>query len=285
MGKKSVGFYIKAAKSFFTGVEKSKDGTAKEAVSSLIISGLGDAIIVAVSSAAAIEKAGLGIVKSIETHGCARIAITLHTAAKPLTAEERQGLMKNVRAEGGKKGVDLDGASHMGNTQFFVTTVDCPRGDMELLVESVKAMNAPAPKTQRAHMSATGGSGHLAKMTFAANMEQVVCVAYVPKDLHDKLKPLPWIQEVMDWYGGEVVDKGEEQCTGIISHLGGNGMGYEILARHKGTDILQRHKLMAEDAHHHDDEIFGDDDLPGLSEEKKKSIFAKRGTIRASIVG
>merc|ERR1712070_922299 len=83
--KKSTGFYIKSAKSFFTGLED-KDGNKKPPVSVLNISGLGDAINVATSAAMEIEKEGLGTIKKIETsypemegsqRGCSRILITM----------------------------------------------------------------------------------------------------------------------------------------------------------------------------------------------------------------
>uniref|UniRef100_A0A7S1AEL4 DNA/RNA-binding protein Alba-like domain-containing protein n=1 Tax=Noctiluca scintillans TaxID=2966 RepID=A0A7S1AEL4_NOCSC len=83
--KKAPGFYIRSAKSFITGFED-KDGNKKEAVNVLNISGLGAATGVAVATAAALEKEGLGAIKKIETsypempagRGCPRITITLH---------------------------------------------------------------------------------------------------------------------------------------------------------------------------------------------------------------
>jgi len=64
--KKSAGLYVKSAKSFFTGIE-AKDGTQKPPISDFKVSGLGDAVNVAVSAAAAVEKEGLAVIKKIET--------------------------------------------------------------------------------------------------------------------------------------------------------------------------------------------------------------------------
>jgi len=86
--KKSTGFYIKAAKSFFTGIED-KDGNKKEPVNVLNISGLGDSINTVVASAAAIESDGLGTISKIETsypdmksgattRGCPRILVVVN---------------------------------------------------------------------------------------------------------------------------------------------------------------------------------------------------------------
>ena len=47
-----------------------------------------------------------------------------------MTAEDRKALLKAVRKEGGKKGIDLEGASHLGNTQLFCTTVSEANGDL-----------------------------------------------------------------------------------------------------------------------------------------------------------
>lgn len=203
------------------------------------------------------------------------------TPPKELTPEQRKATLKEVRKEGGTVGVDLEGANRMGNTQFFCSGVSKPNGDLEFLMESVKAMNAPASKVVRAHQAHLGGAAHLGKMITTSNNDQVAVAAFVPKELQSSLKPLDWLQEVMDWYGGEVTQQGEELCLGVVKDLSGNAAGYEILIRHNSTDILQRHKLMAQDAHHHDDEIFGDEDMPGISEERRKSIFAARKSVTA----
>jgi len=85
--KKSIGFYVNAAKSFFTGVTD-KDGNKKEPVCVLNISGLGEAVGTAAAAAAAVEKEGLAFIKKIETsypdmsdggnRGCPRILVTLY---------------------------------------------------------------------------------------------------------------------------------------------------------------------------------------------------------------
>jgi len=198
-----------------------------------------------------------------------------------MTDEDRKACLKAVRKEGGKKGVDVEGASHLGNTQFFCTTVTEPNGDLELLLASVKAMNATEPKVVRAHMERMGCSGELAKIVVSAHKDFIAVVAYVPEALQESLTPKDWLEEVMDWYGGEVVTSSEETCGGIIEQVGGNGMGYEVLIRHHCTGVLQRLKLMAQSDHVHDgeDEVFGDDELRGMGEDRKKSIMEKRKSI------
>jgi hypothetical protein len=91
--KKSEGFYIRAAVSFLSGVEAKQGVGAKGPVRVLKISGLGDAIRVAVSTAAAVESRGLGYVKRIETsypemegsgRSCPRILVTVFHKALPV---------------------------------------------------------------------------------------------------------------------------------------------------------------------------------------------------------
>merc|ERR1719221_505019 len=87
--KRSIGFYVRSAKNFLTGIDEDKDGKKKEPVCVLNISGLGEAITRAVAAAAAVESEGLGTIKKIETsypeletggssRGCPRINITIY---------------------------------------------------------------------------------------------------------------------------------------------------------------------------------------------------------------
>jgi hypothetical protein len=43
--------------------------------------------------------------------------------------------------EGGKRGVEIEGAADMGGLGFFCTTMEEPAGDVDLLYESMRAMN------------------------------------------------------------------------------------------------------------------------------------------------
>mmetsp|Transcript_17378 Transcript_17378/g.48791 ORF Transcript_17378/g.48791 Transcript_17378/m.48791 type:complete len:94 (-) Transcript_17378:152-433(-) len=85
--KKPPIFYVRSAKSFFTGVE-TEGGEKKELVNELNISGLGEAINAAVAAATGLELDGLGKITKVETsypgmttngaeRGCPRILIQL----------------------------------------------------------------------------------------------------------------------------------------------------------------------------------------------------------------
>merc|ERR1712232_1047958 len=60
----------------------------------------------------------------------------------------RADKLKKVKKEGGKRGVEIEGAADMGGLQFFCTSVDVPEGDIDLLVESMKAMNEKSDPTE-----------------------------------------------------------------------------------------------------------------------------------------
>ncbi|KAI8592484.1 hypothetical protein BDZ88DRAFT_285740 [Geranomyces variabilis] len=58
-------------------------------------------------------------------------------------------LLKKVIKEGGKRGVEIEGAATMGGLEFFCTKVDEPEGDVNLLLESVKAWTDKKAVCQR----------------------------------------------------------------------------------------------------------------------------------------
>merc|ERR1712087_279887 len=65
-----------------------------------------------------------------------------------LTDAKTEKKMKKVIKEGGKRGVEIEGAADMGGLQFFCTSVDVPEGDVDLLMECVQAMNAQSNPTE-----------------------------------------------------------------------------------------------------------------------------------------
>merc|ERR1739845_243688 len=107
-----------------------------------------------------------------------------------------------VIKEGGKRGVEIEGAADMGGLQFFCTAVDLPNGDVELLVESMTAMNAKSDPTEEERK---GGSGHVGKMIFSAGSEQLAIVAYLPESQKDNINAIEWLQAVLGTQGGEML--------------------------------------------------------------------------------
>merc|ERR1712027_67926 len=119
----------------------------------------------------------------------------------------RKDKLKKVIKEGGKRGVEIEGAADMGGLQFFCTSVDLPEGDLDLLVESMKAMNAKSDPTEEERK---GGSGHIGKMIFSAGAEKLAVVAYVPEEKRESLDCAEWLKVVLDSQSGEVKSQGAD---------------------------------------------------------------------------
>merc|ERR1719359_807825 len=81
-----------------------------------------------------------------------------------LTSEKMK--KKKVQKEGGKRGVEIEGAADMGGLQFFCTSVLEPGGDVDWLYETLKAMNA---KNEPGEEERKGGSSHVGKMIISTN--------------------------------------------------------------------------------------------------------------------
>jgi len=133
-------------------------------------------------------------------------------AKKAAAAAEK--LRQKIIKEGGKKGVEIEGASEMGGLDFFCTTVELPEGDIELLELAMIAMNAePDPEAE----DRKGCSGLVGKMIFSAGVEQLAMVAYVPtKEFNksaDKVDVTAWMDDVCKNVSGKVVKK----ATPVVS--------------------------------------------------------------------
>merc|ERR1712066_630036 len=109
-------------------------------------------------------------------------------------AEDPAKKLKKVVKEGGKRGVEIEGAADMGGLQFFCTSVDEPEGDLELLGACADAMNAESnpPEEER-----KGGSGRIGKMLFSAGTEQLAVSAYVPDAKQGDLSCKEWLEKVL----------------------------------------------------------------------------------------
>merc|ERR1712050_450128 len=127
--------------------------------------------------------------------------------------KEKKDKLKKVIKEGGKRGVEIEGAADMGGLQFFCTAVELPDGDTDLLVESMTAMNAKSDPTEEERK---GGSGNIGKMIFSAGTEQLAVVAYVPEAKQGELDCAEWLKVVLGSQGGEVKATGKDVSTGIV---------------------------------------------------------------------
>jgi len=185
--------------------------------------------------------------------------------------EDPDKKLKKVIKEGGKRGVEIEGAADMGGLQFFCTSVDEPEGDCDLLLKSVEAMNEKSDPTEEERK---GGSGAIGKMVFSAGADQLAMVAYVPEDKQGKgeggaLVCEEWLQKLCSmWDGGKVTTSGKTYSVGIIPTNGEKNI-FPLKIREslilEANNFLRKLKLFPEDNGDDSDEmVFGDDDFPSM---------------------
>merc|ERR1711957_255596 len=142
------------------------------------------------------------------------------------------------------------------------TSVDTPEGDLEMLVESMKAMNAKSDPTEEERK---GGSGHVGKMIFSCGTDQLAVVAYVPKGKQKELDCAEWLKKVLDLYGGKIDKKGKEISSGYVT-ADGNKNIFPLKIREpmilEANNFLRKKGLFPEDHSDSDEMVFGDDDFP-----------------------
>merc|ERR1719264_1913737 len=172
--------------------------------------------------------------------------------------------LKKVIKEGGKRGVEIEGAADMGGLQFFCTSVDLPEGDLDLTMECVKAMNAKSDPTEEERKS---GSGHIGKMVFSAGPKQLAMVAYVPDAKQGELSCEEWLQKVVSLHpGGKIVTPGKDYCVGVIPADADKNI-FPLKIREglilEANNFLRSRGLFPDNDSDDDDEmVFGDDDFP-----------------------
>eukprot|EP00746_Dinoflagellata_sp_MGD_P016598 gnl/MRDRNA2_/MRDRNA2_137605_c0_seq1.p1 gnl/MRDRNA2_/MRDRNA2_137605_c0~~gnl/MRDRNA2_/MRDRNA2_137605_c0_seq1.p1 ORF type:complete len:251 (-),score=58.70 gnl/MRDRNA2_/MRDRNA2_137605_c0_seq1:194-946(-) len=172
--------------------------------------------------------------------------------------------LKKVIKEGGKRGVEIEGASDLGGTAYFCTVVQEPEGDVDYLMQSVIAMNQ---KCEPGAEERKGCSGHVGKMALSDNDDQLAIVAYVPEDKYEELSCEEWLQHVLNPYTHKVISKGQNFSTGIIPKDADKGI-FPLKIRDdvvkKALDFLRAKKLFPEAPKDDDssDMVFGDDYVP-----------------------
>ena len=116
--------------------------------------------------------------------------------------------------EGGKKGVEIEGAADMSGLTCFCTRMTEAGDSVELLEVSMEGMNAipdPANEEER-----KGCSGHISKLIIGHNDQtnKIAMVAYVAEPLKDKLNATEWMKAVCDTdLGGGVGGAPAESST------------------------------------------------------------------------
>jgi len=185
-------------------------------------------------------------------------------AEAPKPPEDPAKKLKKVIKEGGKRGVEIEGAADMGGLQFFCTSVDEPEGDVELLTKCVEAMNQKSDPTEEERK---GGSGHIGKMVFSCGVDHLAVLAYVPEDKRGELDCAEWLNTVLSTQPGhKMLAKDAAVSTGIIPANADKGI-FPLKIREplilEANNFLRKKGLFPEDDGSDDDEcVFGDDDFP-----------------------
>jgi len=179
--QKKTGFYVRAGQNFLHGV-KDKEGNEKPPFPSIVFSALGAAISSCASVCDILERREIAEVMSISTDYVAleggnrrpqlRVELKAKVAGPPLPDRlkdpKMEKKMKKVIKEGGKRGVEIEGAASMGGLQYFNTKVDEPEGDLDMLVACVQAMNALSDPTEEERK---GGAGMIGKCVLSMSEE------------------------------------------------------------------------------------------------------------------
>jgi len=178
---------------------------------------------------------------------------------------DAKALFKKVWKEGGKRGVEIEGAADMGGLQFFCTNMELPNGDEKLLVKSMEAMNEKSDPTEEERK---GGSGAIGKMIFSAGEKQLAIVAYVPEANQGELSCKEWLEKVLasQPVGAKVVSSSNDICVGTVQTNGDKNI-FPLKIREpmllEANNFLRAKGLFPQDSGSDDDEmVFGDDDFP-----------------------
>merc|ERR1712039_643544 len=96
----------------------------------------------------------------------------------------------------------------MGGFQFFCTSVDEPNGDVDLLYESMKAMNAKGDSSEEECLS---NSSKIGKMIVSKDQEdsQLALVTYCPPAKHAELRADHWMKDILTALGGGELQFGD----------------------------------------------------------------------------
>lgn len=187
--------------------------------------------------------------------------------------EVNEKKLKTIVKEGGKRGVEIEGAADMGGLQFFCTMIEKPEGDLTLLIESMKAMNAISEPGEEERK---GGAGKIGKMIFSTTDSVFSAVAYVPKDKADECSATEWLSEVvLAAAGSEAVksiknfdDIDGKYWAAVAIPANPEANQFPIKMRDPAISnaytFLKKRGLFPEDNEDDsdDDYVFGDDDFP-----------------------
>merc|ERR1712087_904865 len=142
------------------------------------------------------------------------------------------------------------------------TAVEEPEGDVDLVCESVDAMNAEIDPNEEERK---GGSGNIGKMIFSAGAEQLAIVAYVPEAKQGELSCEEWLKTVLGTQGGELVSSAKDVSSGkVLTNSDKNIFPLKIREPMilEANNFLRKKGLFPDNDSDDDEMVFGDDDFP-----------------------
>ncbi|KAA8492809.1 hypothetical protein FVE85_9081 [Porphyridium purpureum] len=177
-------------------------------------------------------------------------------------------LMKAAFKEGGKRGVELEGASDLSGILFYNVSVETPEGDPALLEKVMEGMNL---EVDEAEEERRGGSGKIGKLIVSSGEQQLGLMCYVPTEKLDQLNPRDWMSSIeliknTEKYSAEIVKEDANTCIAVIKADQEKGI-YPIKLRDDAISssitFLQTKGLFPEIKDDDDDDefVYGDDDL------------------------
>ncbi|CAD7972105.1 unnamed protein product [Amoebophrya sp. A120] len=296
---KNTGFWATTVTNFLHGPSKpAKEGEEekkKEIFEEVKISALGAAIPMAAAVVDMCEKRKVGTQVKVETHYTGlekahkpQILVTLKRnpeyvppPPKPkgakvvvppmperLSEEKLEKKMKKVLKEGGKRGVEIEGAADMGGLKYFCTKVEEPAGDLDMLVESVKAMNAKCDPSEEERK---GGSGAIGKTVMSMAEGGALCiVCYVPAAELANNDAKDWLKKILFFCDVPSVELREDSTAHYamvsVKEDGEKGI-FPIKMRdyviQNANKYLREKGLIPEvDDDSEEEMVFGDDDFP-----------------------
>lgn len=188
------------------------------------------------------------------------------------TSKLHEKKLKALIKEGGKKGIEIEGAADMGGLQFFCTSVDLPAGNLDYTVASMSAMNAKSDPTEEERK---GGAGKIGKMLLSMDDENLAVLMYVPSDKTAELSAKDWCESVCSLSGAKMPEiktwegVDEKSWAGAVLKRDSDKGVFTIKMRDpcitNAYTFLKKKGLFPDgDDDSDDDFVFGDDDFPSM---------------------
>ena len=158
-------------------------------------------------------------------------------------------LIKKAQKEGGRLGMDLTGASEMGGTEYFVTSLNVAEGDYDALM---------AAKTALMEECTCVG---VILVTAGVKVLNACCI--VPADKAEVLPASEWLAAAFKSVGAEIKEGATATYAEgtIIPQEGTFTIKLKDSIQAAGVQVLREKGKLPEDSDSEDDICYGDDDM------------------------